>query len=71
MCYSFRLVIVGNPMPKAVSNTNQAAGRTPNVCLESMVTLHPATITAHHIIWGKRVLAVPHDTSERLREHHS
>ena len=58
-------------MRNAVSNTNQVIERTPNVCLDCMVTLHPATITVHHIIWGKRVLAVPHDTSERLREHHS
>ena len=58
-------------MRNAVSKTNQASERTPNVRLDSMVTLHPATINAHHIIWGKRVLAVPHDTSERLREHHS
>jgi hypothetical protein len=58
-------------MFKAVSNTNQATDRTPDVRLSHMVMLHPATITVHHIIWGKRVLAVPHDTSERLREHHS
>ena len=53
------------------NNTGQALERTPNVRLNCMVSLHPATITAHHTAWGKRVLAVPHDTSERLREHHS
>lgn len=58
-------------MLNAVSNPTQATGRTPKVRLSRMVSLHPATITFHHIIWGKRVLAVPHDTSERLREHHS
>jgi hypothetical protein len=58
-------------MRDAVSNPSQAIERTQNVRLSCMVLLHPATITAHHIIWGKRVLAVPHDTSERLQEHHS
>ena len=59
-------------MRNAVSNnTRQAVGRTPNVCLGCMVVLHPATITNHEITWGKRVLAVPHDTSERPGEHHS
>ena len=50
-------------------NPGQALERTPNVRLSCMVDLHPATITTHHITWGKRVLAVPHDTSERLWEH--
>jgi hypothetical protein len=58
-------------MLKAVSNPSQVIERTPNVRLSCMVLLHPATITVHHIIWGKRVLAVPYDTSERLQEHHS
>ena len=70
MCYPLALVIVGTSMLKAVSNPSQAIERTPNVCLSCMVLLHPATITTHHI-WGKRVLAVPYDTSERLWEHHS
>ena len=58
-------------MLSTVSNPSQANERTPNVCLSSMVSLHPATITFHRTIWGKRVLAVPHDTSERPAEHHS
>ena len=58
-------------MPNVVSNPSQVIERTPNVCLSSMVSLHPATITVHRTIWGKRVLAVPHDTSERPAEHHS
>ena len=58
-------------MRSAVFNPSQADERTPNVCLSSMVSLHPATITFHRTIWGKRVLAVPHDTSERPAEHHS
>ena len=58
-------------MRSVVSNPNQAIERTPNVCLSFAVSLHPATITIHGIIWGKRVLAVPHDTSERLPDHHS
>lgn len=45
--------------------------QTQNVCLSRMVVLHPATITIHEIIWGKRVLAVPHDTSERPTDHFS
>lgn len=57
-------------MYNGVFNTNrQAVGRTPDVCLNCMVDLHPATITIHGITWGKRVLAVPHDTSERPGEH--
>ena len=58
-------------MPNGVSNPGQALERTQNVCLSRMVSLHPATITFHRTIWGKRVLAVPHDTSERPLEHHS
>lgn len=58
-------------MRMAVPKPNQATERTLNVRLSHMVMLPTATITAHHIIWGKRLLAVPHDTSERLREHHS
>jgi hypothetical protein len=58
-------------MPMDVSNPSQAIERTPNVRLSCMVMLHPATITFHHVIWGKRVLAVPYDTSERPWEHHS
>ena len=57
-------------MQNGVSNRkSQATDRTPNVCLSCMVVLHPATITIHEIAWGKRVLAVPHDTSERTTEH--
>ena len=58
-------------MRSGYPNPSQAIERTPNVCLSSMVSLHPATITFHHIIWGKRVLAVPRNTSERPVEHHS
>ena len=61
-------------MRSVASNSTQAIERTPNVCLSLAVSLHPAqpvTITIHGIIWGKRVLAVPHDTSERLPDHHS
>ena len=58
-------------MPEVVSSPSQVIERTPNVCLSLAVSLHPATITIHGIIWGKRVLAVPHDTSERLPDHHS
>jgi hypothetical protein len=58
-------------MCSVASNPNQAIERTPSVCLSFAVSLHPATITIHGIIWGKRVLAVPHDTSERLPDHHS
>lgn len=57
-------------MRSAVSNPSQAIERTPNVCLSFTESLHPATITIHGIIWGKRVLAVPHDTSERPPDHH-
>ena len=57
-------------MPSA-SNPSRAVERTPEVRLSSMVSLHHATITIHRTIWGKRVLAVPHDTSERPTEHHS
>jgi len=61
-------------MRSVASNPTQAIERTPNVCLSFAVSLHPAqpvTITIHGIIWGKRVLAVPHDTSERPADHHS
>ena len=58
-------------MRSGLPNLSQALERTPHVCLSSMVSLHPATITFHHIIWGKRVLAVPLDTSERPVENHS
>jgi hypothetical protein len=58
-------------MPSGVSNPSQAIERTQDVRLSFMVSLHPATITIHRTIWGKRVLAVPHDTSERPAEHHS
>jgi hypothetical protein len=57
-------------MQDRISNeTGQVSGRTPFVSPDSMVSLHPATITIHTTIWGKRVLAVPHDTSERPGEH--
>ena len=58
-------------MPKGVSNPSQAVERTQDVRLSCMVSLHASTITIHRTIWGKRVLAVPHDTSERPTDHHS
>ena len=59
-------------MQDRISNeTGQMNRRTLFVSRDSMVSLHPATITIHTTIWGKRVLAVPHDTSERLWEHFS
>jgi hypothetical protein len=56
-------------MRSVASNPSLAIERTPSVRLSFAVSLHPATITIHGIIWGKRVLAVPHDTSERPGEH--
>jgi hypothetical protein len=58
-------------MRSVASNPSQANKRTPSVRLSLAVSLHPATITIHGIIWGKRVLAVPHDTSERPADYHS
>ena len=58
-------------MPSGLSNLSQTMDRTQNVCLSFAVSLHPVTITIHCTIWGKRVLAVPHDTSERPTDHHS
>jgi len=58
-------------MLNGVSNPGQAFERTLEMRLSFMVSLHPATTTIHRTIWGKRVLAVPHDTSERPTEHHS
>jgi len=58
-------------MPSGASNPSQAIERTPEMRLSFMVSLHPAATTIHRTIWGKRVLAVPHDTSERPAEHHS
>ena len=58
-------------MQTAIDNLNSGIERTQNVCLSSMVLLHPVTIAIaiHTTGWGKRVLAVPHGASERPAKH--
>ena len=52
-------------------NARRGFRPTEGVCPSSMVLLHTTTIAIHTITWGKRVLAVPPDTSERPAELHS
>ena len=58
-------------MRNTANNLSKGIERTQNVCLSSMVLLHPVAIAIaiHTTGWGKRVLAVPPGASERPAKH--